>query len=144
MYQSKRPQNMWKITHIGLFLKIIFGTFRAQIWPHILHVPTYGWYGFNAQNKWKISHFGLFFKMIFGTLGAQIWPHILLQMQYECLSYLWCTQSCMYQWEIWSNIWMIWLLCCKCVKNSSKKTFEGLRPLNIAPGSPKQIFVVLP
>ena len=78
----------------------------------------YGWYGHNAQIMWKIDTFWWFSKMIFGTFGAQKWPHILLQTPCEWLSYLWDTQSCMYQWEKWFNVWVIWLWCPKYVKNS--------------------------
>ena len=35
--------------------------------------------------------------------------HILHQTPYEWLFYLWDPQSCMYQWKIWFNVWVIWL-----------------------------------
>ena len=85
----------------------IFGTLNRVCINEIFD-SMYGWYSFNAQIMWKICHFG-WFLVIFGTFGAQIGPHILLQTPYEWLFYLWDTQSCMYQWEIWFNVWVIWL-----------------------------------
>ena len=85
----------------------IFGTLN-HVCTNEKFDSMYGWYGSNAQNMWKIANFGLFL-MIFGTFGAPKGPYILLQMPYEWLLYLWDTQSCMYQWEIWFNVWVIWL-----------------------------------
>ena len=91
-------QIIWKIVYFWWFVMIFFGTFEADIWPHILSMhpindyfifgtlnrvcinekfdSMYGWYSFNAQIMWKICHFG-WFLMIFGTFGGHIWPHIL-------------------------------------------------------------------
>ena len=56
--------------------------------------------------KWPIF---MWFLMIFWTFGGQMGPHILHQTPYEWLFYLWDTQSCVYQREIWFNVWVIWL-----------------------------------
>ena len=45
----------------------------------------------------------------FWTFRAQIWPHIIHQTGYKSLFYLWDTQLCIYRWEIWFNVWVIWL-----------------------------------
>ena len=76
------PKLCEKYAIFGWFF-MIFGTFRAHIWPHILsrhHINDYfifwtlnrvcsndkfdsmhGWYGFNAQIMWKICHFWVIF-----------------------------------------------------------------------------------
>ena len=96
-YYSRKPMNYW---------------FSIETHKHVYTNETfysmYGWYGSNAHYMWKIANFG-WFLMIFWTFGAQMGPHILHQTPYEWLFYLWDTQSCMYQWEIWFNVWVIWL-----------------------------------
>ena len=96
-YYSRKPMNYW---------------FSIETHKHVYTNETfysmYERYGSNVHYMWKIVNFW-WFLMIFGTFGAQIGPHILLQTPYEWLFYLWDTQSCMYQWEIWFNVWVIWL-----------------------------------
>ena len=94
---TRRPMNDY----------FIFGTLNP-VFTNEKFDSMYGWYGSNAQNMWKIANFGRFLK-IFGPFGAQVGPNILLQTPYEWQFYLWDTQSCVYQREIWFNVWVIWL-----------------------------------
>ena len=83
-------------------------------------------YDFNAQKDVKNSQLFLIFDDLW-TFGAQIWPHILRQTLHEWLFYLWDTQSCMIQWEIWFNAWVIWLSSPNNVKNPKTKQIKTLK-----------------
>ena len=56
-------------------------------------------------------HIFVIFKIIFWTFGARIWPHMLYSRRHMNDYFIYGTlnQLCMYQWEIWFNVWVIWL-----------------------------------
>ena len=124
-------QITWKIIYFGWFL-IIFRTFGAQIWPHILskhHINDYLIFGTlhsivyvpminlipcmgdMALMPKLCEKYAIFwwFLMIFGTFGAHIWPHILSWHHINDYFIFWTLKLCMFQWVIWFNVWVICL-----------------------------------
>ena len=85
----------------------IFGTLN-HVCTNEKFDSMYGWYGSNPQNMWKMANFYVMF-YDFLDLWSPDGTHILHQTPYEWLFYLWDTQSCMYKWEIWFNLWVIWI-----------------------------------